>query len=86
MEASWIGELFPAQDTTGSDERSAGATATRFHRDDKGRLWTGGNVVFEALSEWEGDIDGAQAVESERLNSDVANGRSWKPVIVSRVT
>ena len=51
-----------------SDEGAAGADATRFHPDDDERLWTG-NVVIEAGSEWEGGRDGAQATESERLNS-----------------
>ena len=52
-----------------SDEGAAGIDATRFNPDDDERLRTS-NVVIEARSEWEGCGDGAQAVESERLNCD----------------
>ena len=41
--------------------------------DDDECLWTG-DVVIEAGSEWEGRGDGAQAVESERLNLDFLLG------------
>jgi hypothetical protein len=49
-------------------EGTAGADATLFHPDYDERVWTS-NVVIETGSEWEGGRDGAQAVESERLNS-----------------
>ena len=39
-----------------------------------------GQAVIEAGSEWEGRGDGAQAVESERLNPDFLIGRYWEPI------